>query len=115
MGNDPFGLHLIWEEAVVTAVYILNRSHTKIFNGITSYEAWHGPKSTVSHLQVFGCLTFTKELGHIDKLDNRSTPGVFVGYAEGSKIYCILDPGTQCVRTARDVVFDEGRGWCRGP
>jgi hypothetical protein len=36
---------------------------------------------------------------------------VFISYAEGSKAYCILDPGTQRVRTTRDVVFDEGRGW----
>jgi hypothetical protein len=54
---------------------------------------------------------FAKELGHIDKLDNRSTLGVFIGYAEGSKAYHILDPGTQCVCTTRDVVFDEGQGW----
>ena len=44
-------------------------------------------------------------------LDDSSTPGVFIGYAEGSKAYRILDPETQRVRTARDVVFDEGRGW----
>jgi hypothetical protein len=36
---------------------------------------------------------------------------VFIGYAEGSKAYRIFDPGTQCVRTTRDIVFDEGRGW----
>ena len=36
---------------------------------------------------------------------------MFIGYAEGSKAYHILDPETQRVRTARDVVFDEGRGW----
>jgi hypothetical protein len=36
---------------------------------------------------------------------------VFIGYAESSKAYRILNPGTQRVRTAHDVVFDEGRGW----
>jgi hypothetical protein len=96
---------------VVTAVYILNRSPTKALNRMTPYEAWHGRKPAVSHLRVFGCLAFTKELGHISKLDDRSTSGVFIGYAEGSKAYRILDPRTQRVRTARDVVFDEGRGW----
>jgi hypothetical protein len=101
---------VFWGEAVVTAVYILNRSPTKALNGITLYEAWHGRKPAVSHLWVFGYLTFTKELGHIG-IDDRSTPGVFIGYAEGSKAYRILDPGTLRVRTARDVVFDEGRGW----
>jgi hypothetical protein len=65
----------------------------------------------VSHLWVFGCLAFDKEVGHIGKLDDRSTSGVFIDYAEGSKAYRILDPGTQRVRTTRDVVFDKGRGW----
>jgi hypothetical protein len=36
---------------------------------------------------------------------------VFIGYAEGSMAYRILDLGTQRVRTTRDVVFDEGRRW----
>jgi transposase InsO family protein len=85
---------VFWGEAVVTAVYILNRSPTKALNSRTSYEAWHGRKPAVSHLWVFGCLAFGKELGHIGKLDDRSTPGVFIGYAEGSKAYRILDPGT---------------------
>jgi hypothetical protein len=104
-------LAVFWGEAVVTTVYILNRSPTKTLNGMTPYEAWHGRKPSVSHLWVFGCLAFTKELGHIGKLDDRSTPGVFIGYADDSKAYLILDPGTLRVRTARDVVFDEGRGW----
>jgi hypothetical protein len=96
---------------VVTAIYILNNSPTKALNGRMLYEAWHGRKPTVSHLRVFGCLVFGKEHGHIGKLDDRSTPGVFIGYVEGSKAYRILDPGTQRVRTTCDVVFDEGRGW----
>jgi hypothetical protein len=96
---------------VVTTAYILNRSPTKALNDRTPYEAWHGRKLAVSHIRVFGCLAFGKELGHIGKLDDRSTPGVFIGYAEGLKAYRILDPGTQRVSMMRDVVFDEGRGW----
>jgi hypothetical protein len=96
---------------MVTAVYILNHSPTKALNGMTPYEAWHGRKPTVSHLRVFDCLAFGKELGYIGKLDDRSTPGVFIGYTEGLKAYRILDPGTQRVRTMRDIVFDEGQGW----
>jgi hypothetical protein len=64
-----------------------------------------------SHLQVFDCLACAKELGHISKLDERSTPGVFIGYTEGLKAYRILDPGTQRVRMTHDVVFVKGRGW----
>jgi len=56
-------------------------------------------------------LAFAKELNHVGKLDDQSTPGVFIGYAEGVKAYRILDPATQRVRISRDIVFDEGRGW----
>jgi hypothetical protein len=85
---------VFWGEAMVMAIYILNRSPTKALNGRTSYEAWHGRKPVVSHLRVFGCLAFGKELGHIGKLNDRSTPVLFIGYAEGSKAYRILDSGT---------------------
>jgi hypothetical protein len=78
---------VFWGEAVVMAVYILNRSPTKALNDRTSYEAWHGRKPVVSHLQVFGCLAFAKVLDHIGKLGDRNTLGVFIGYAEGSKAY----------------------------
>jgi transposase InsO family protein len=99
---------IFWGEAVVTVVYILNRSSTKALNGRTSYEAWHGRKPAVSHLRVFGYLAFAKELGHIGKLNDRSTSGVFIGYTKGSKVYRILDLGIQRVRTTCDVVFNEG-------
>jgi hypothetical protein len=70
---------VFWGETVVTAVYILKRSPTKTLNSRASYEAWHGHKLTVSHLRVFSCLAFGRKLGHISKLDDRSTPGVFTG------------------------------------
>jgi hypothetical protein len=96
-------------EAVVTAVYILNHSSTKALNGMMPYEAWHGRKSMVCLLRVFGCLAFSKVLGHIGKLDDRSTPGVFIGYAEGSKAYRILDLGTACAHDARCSVRRRAR------
>jgi hypothetical protein len=63
---------------------------------------------------VFSSLVYVKELNHVGKLDDRSTPGVFIGYDEGVKGYRVLDPVTQRVRMAHDVVFDEGRGWTWG-
>jgi hypothetical protein len=72
---------------------------------------WHDYTPAVSHLRVFDCITFIKELGHIGKLNDKSTLGVFISYADGVKAYRILDPMTQCVRITHDVVFEEGRGW----
>jgi hypothetical protein len=101
---------VFWREAVVTTVYILNRSPTKALNGRTSYEHGMGASRWSLTYGTSAAFAFGKELGHIGTLDDRNTPGVFIGYAEGSKAYRILDPGTQRVRTTCDVVFDEGRG-----
>lgn len=62
----------------------------------------------VSHIQVFVCLAFTKELSHISKVDDKSTLEVFIGYTEGSKAYNIFDLGTRCVCTTCNVLFNEG-------
>lgn len=95
----------------MTAVHILNRSPTKALDGKTPYKVWHGRKPAVGYLCIFGCLAFAKELNHVGKLGNRSTPGVFIGYDDGAKAYRILDPVTQRMCTTHNVVFDEGRGW----
>ena len=95
---------------MMTAVHLLNRSSICVLDDKTSYEAWHGRKPTVNYLRIFGCLAFVKELNHVGKLDDRSSPGVFIGYAEGAKDYPMLDPVTRRLRVARDIVFDEGRG-----
>jgi hypothetical protein len=44
-----------WGEVVVNVVYLQNRLLAKSLVGHTPYEAWHGQKSAVNHLCVFGC------------------------------------------------------------
>ena len=101
-----------WGEAVVTAVYLLNRAPTKSLEGKTPFEAYHGRKPAVSYLKTFGCLVFVKNKHPgLKKLDDRSSPMVFIGYSEGAKAYRLLDPSTGRVHVSRDVVFDESRGW----
>jgi hypothetical protein len=98
---------------MMTTVHLLNRSSTSALDGKTPYEASHGHKPTFSYLHIFVCLAFVMELNHIGKLDDRSSLRVFIGYAEGTKDYSMLNPTTRCVRVACDIVFDEGRGWTR--
>jgi hypothetical protein len=50
-----------WGEAVVTAVYLLNRSPTKSVDGQAPYEVWHGVKLSVHHLRTFGCVAHVKQ------------------------------------------------------
>ena len=44
---------------------------------------------------------------NLTKLEDRSTPMVFLGYAEDTKVYRLYDPRGGKVVVSRDVVFDE--------
>jgi transposase InsO family protein len=101
-----------WGEAVVTAVYLLNRAPTKSLAGRTPYEAWHGVKPSVAHLRTFECIVHVKTVKpHLRKLEDRSTKMVLLGYEQGTKAYRVYDPTARRVHVARDVVFDEAASW----
>jgi hypothetical protein len=101
-----------WSEAVRTAVYILNRSPTRALDGVTPYEQWHGKKPSVHHMRVFGCVAHVKRIGPgINKLTDRSTMMVFIGYEESSKCYRVYDPSADKLQASRDIVFEESRPW----
>ena len=76
------GLHLhMWEDAINTTIYFINRDpSTPLGCGILE-EAWTGKKVSYSFLKTFGCETFS----HIDsenrtKLEAKSKKCVFFGY-----------------------------------
>ena len=93
---------------MTTAVFILNRSSTKALTGKTSFEAWYGCKPSVSFLQTFSCIGHVRKMKpNLTKLEDRSTPMVFLGYAEGTKAYRLYDPRGDKVLVSRDIMFDE--------
>ena len=101
-----------WGEAVTTTVFILNRASTKALAGKMSFEAWYGRKSSMSFLWTFGCIGHVRKTKPIlTKLEDRSTSMVFLGYAEGTKVYRHYDPRGYKVLVLRDVVFDEKAVW----
>lgn len=72
-------------EAVLTAVYVLNRSPTKSVEGMTPFEAWYGKKPGVHHLRMFGCIVYVKNTTpHLKKLEDRVRRMIFVGYERGT-------------------------------
>ena len=72
-------------EAVSTAVYLLNRSSPQSLQGLTPYEIWTGRKSSIAYLRVFVSLVNVKCTKMPQKkLEDRSTPMVFIGYEVGS-------------------------------
>jgi transposase InsO family protein len=104
-----------WGEAVVTAVYLLNRAPKKSLSGKTPYEAWHDVKPAVDHLRTFGCVAHVKNVRpHLSKLENRSKKVVLLGYESGAKAYRVFDPVARRIHVSRDIVFDEDASWAWG-
>jgi hypothetical protein len=102
----------LWGEAVATAVFILNRSPTRSVEGSTPYEAWYGVKPSVSFLRTFGCVAHVKQGNkRLSKLEDRSTPMVFIGYEPGSKAWRFYNLETKRVHVSRDAIFEEDRAW----
>jgi hypothetical protein len=105
-------LDWFWGEAVITAVYLLNRVPCKAVDSKTPFEVWHGKQPAVHHLKTFGCIVYVRNTKpHLKKLDDRGRKMIFVGYERGTKAYRAYDPVTEKVTITRDVVFDEDAQW----
>jgi hypothetical protein len=101
-----------WGEAVHTAVFLLNRAPTSALDGMTPFESWHAKKPPVHFLKVFGCVAYVKKVRpHLSKLDDRGVKVVFIGYQDGSKVYCFYDPIANRVHVSRDAIFAEDERW----
>ena len=100
--------HKFWAEALVTAVYLRNRSPMKPVTGMTPFEAWTGKKPNVKHLRIFGCTAYA----HIpkderQKLDSKSRKCILLGYGTETKGYQLYDEKCGKVLYSRDVLFNE--------
>ena len=93
---------IFWGEVATTAVFILNQSPTCSVKGMTSCEAWHGAQPPVHFLCTFSYVAHVKVMKpHLKKLDDRSTPMVFIGYEPGAKAYRVYDPvGLGCATSS---------------
>ena len=66
----------------------------------------------MSFLRTFGCIGHVRKIKpNLTKLEDRSTPMVFLGYAEGTKAYRLYDPRENKVLVSRNIVFDEKVAW----
>ena len=101
-----------WGYAVLYAVYIINRTPTRVIKGdLTPFEAYTGNKPSVSHIRIFGCKAFA----HIphekrQKLDAKTIECTHLGYSEHKRAYLLLHRPTGRILESRDVHFDEGDG-----
>jgi hypothetical protein len=98
----------LWGEAVITAVYIMNRTVRKGDPIKTPYELYYNKKPNIKHLHVFGCDVYyhINKVNRAGKLDQHGELGIFCGYnTNNDSYYRIYDIQKHKVRISSDVKF----------
>lgn len=100
--------NIFWSKAVATFLYFLNRCLVRSVQNITPYQAWFGRKPNISHLRVFGCISYahvpTEKRGN---LDDKSVKSIFIGCSKETKGYILYNLQTEKLMISLDVLFDE--------
>ncbi|KAL0409667.1 UNVERIFIED_CONTAM: Retrovirus-related Pol polyprotein from transposon TNT 1-94 [Sesamum radiatum] len=98
-----------WDDAILTATYLINRTPTKILGWKTPYEKLYGKVPQYNHLRTFGSLCYATDTSpHKSKFQNRALRCVLTGYAMHKKANKFFDLDNQHVIFSRDVRFYEG-------
>nr|GEU55374.1 hypothetical protein [Tanacetum cinerariifolium] len=104
-----------WEEAMLTACYLLNRVTNKR-NKTTPYELWYKKRPNLAFSQVWGCRAVVRLPAPKQKtLGEKGIDCICVGYAKHSKAYMfyIIEPNDSVsinsIIELRDAIFDENR------
>ena len=107
--------HSYWAEAAAYSIYTRNLIPSRRLPGKIPLQSFTGNRQTVSHLRVFGSKCWAKiptvhgnQVTGGSKLDPRSIPCRFLGYATGTGNYKVQDLETRRVYVSRDVIFEEG-------
>ena len=99
-----------WAECLMTVVYLRNRSPTKAVPNMTPFEAWYGHKPDVSHLRVFGCITYAHiERDDRSKLDSKARKCILLGYGTETKGYRLYDTERERIIYSRNLIFEEDK------
>ena len=97
-----------WAEAVTTSVYLINRRPSNPLNGGLPKEAWIGNEVNLSHLLVFGCISYVYiDTENRNKLDPKSQRCTFIGYKTDNFGYQFGDAENRKIRRSMDVIFNE--------
>jgi transposase InsO family protein len=109
-----------WADAVVTAVYLMNRMPSRVLNFQTPLQvlSTHGPLPSIMMLppRVFGCVAFVHlHKNQRTKLDPCALRCIFLGYATHQKGYRCYNPSTKRTYVTMDVAFLESETFFPAP
>ncbi|GJT93972.1 zinc finger, CCHC-type containing protein [Tanacetum coccineum] len=104
-----------WDEAMLTACYILNRTPNKNSKQ-TPYEIWTKKVPNLTYLRVWGCRAVVRLTEpKMKNLGEKGIDCIFIGYTEHSKCYrfYVIEPNdyvsVNSIIELRDAIFDEDR------
>ena len=97
-----------WDEAVCTAVYLINRLPTPILRNRSPYHLVYNEEPTYSFLRSFGSACYPCLHSYAaSKLDPRSDKCVFLGYSASHLGYRCISLSSGKLYISRDVIFQE--------
>jgi hypothetical protein len=97
-----------WDEAFLTAVFLINRLPSRVINNQSPYERLLDHPPDYTSLRTFGCAVWPHLRPYNSKkLEFHSKRCVFLGYSNLHKGFKCLDSSDGCVYISRDVVFNE--------
>uniref|UniRef100_A0A2N9FMC6 Integrase catalytic domain-containing protein n=1 Tax=Fagus sylvatica TaxID=28930 RepID=A0A2N9FMC6_FAGSY len=97
-----------WPYAFSTAIYLINRMPTPNLKFTSPWQLLFHTNPDYSFLKTFGCLCFPLLRPYNKhKLEPRSSPCVFLGYALNAKGYLCLNLQTHKLLISRHVAFHE--------
>lgn len=79
--NSKLGKYL-WDQACLSAVYLINRCPTRALGGDTPATLWYGEKPNLAKIRTFGCIAFLKIPKEIisTKFESRTVRCHMLGY-----------------------------------
>ena len=97
-----------WDEAVSTAVYLINWLPTSILQNRSPYQLIHNREPTYSLLKSFGCSCYPCLRPYAStKFDSLFERCIFLGYNKFHLGYRCLSLVTRKIHISHDVVFNE--------
>nr|GEU77327.1 retrovirus-related Pol polyprotein from transposon TNT 1-94 [Tanacetum cinerariifolium] len=95
-------------EAIATACFTQNRSIVHTQYKKTLYELIRGRKPNVQYFYVFGSLCYpTNDRDDLGKMKPKADIGIFVGYSESSRGFCIYNRRTKKIMETIHAKFYE--------
>ncbi|GJR28923.1 retrovirus-related pol polyprotein from transposon TNT 1-94 [Tanacetum coccineum] len=101
-------LKFLWTEAIATAYFTQNRSIVHTRYNKTPYELIQGRKPNIQYFHVFGSLCYpTNDRDDLGKMKPKADIGIFIGYFESSRGFCIYNRQTKKIMETIHVKFDK--------